>query len=153
MLAVPQESRQGELPKYVRGTAGFLRVSLAMFSAGLATFTTLYCAQALLPALAAQYRLSPATASLTVSVATAGLAIGVIPLTALSEAIGRTPMMTASVRLSFVTTIQRPYAKSPMERGFGCCFSPRRCSITKKSTPSIVGAVSSHSGSAAGIAR
>jgi YNFM family putative membrane transporter len=86
-----------EAPRHTRGTRGFARVSLAMFSAGLATFTTLYCAQALLPALAAQYRLSPATASLAVSVATAGLAIGVIPLTALSEAIGRTSMMTASL--------------------------------------------------------
>lgn len=68
-----------------------------MFCAGLATFTTLYCAQAVLPALAEQFRLSPATASLAISVATAALAIGVIPLTALSEAVGRTPMMTVSL--------------------------------------------------------
>jgi YNFM family putative membrane transporter len=68
-----------------------------MFCAGLATFTTLYCVQALLPALADRFQLTPATASLAVSVGTAGLAIGVIPLTALSEAIGRTSMMTASL--------------------------------------------------------
>src|ERR1700761_3174133 len=71
-----------------------------MFAAGLATFTTLYCVQALLPALADQFQLSPASASLAVSVATAGLAIGVIPLTALSEAVGRTTMMTASLFIS-----------------------------------------------------
>lgn len=68
-----------------------------MFCAGLATFTTLYCAQAVLPALADQFRLSPATVSLAISVGTAALAIGVIPLTALSEAVGRTPMMTVSL--------------------------------------------------------
>jgi YNFM family putative membrane transporter len=84
-------------PRHRRGTRGFLRISLAMFSAGLATFTTLYAVQALLPALADQFHLSPATASLGVSVATGALAIGVIPLTALSEAVGRTPMMTVSL--------------------------------------------------------
>lgn len=80
-----------------RGTPEFLRISLAMCGAGLATFTTLYCVQALLPQLAGRFHLTPATASLAVSVATAGLAIGVIPLTALSESVGRTPMMTASL--------------------------------------------------------
>jgi MFS transporter, YNFM family, putative membrane transport protein len=92
-----REAGQSSRPRHSRGTPGFARISLAMFSAGLATFTTLYCVQALLPALADQFRLSPASASLAVSVATAGLAIGVIPLTALSEAIGRTPMMTVSL--------------------------------------------------------
>jgi YNFM family putative membrane transporter len=96
-LHVPHETPLVDVPRHGRGTPGFVRVSVAMFCAGLATFTTLYCVQALLPALATQFRLSPATASLAVSVGTAGLAIGVIPLTALSEAIGRTPMMTASL--------------------------------------------------------
>lgn len=80
-----------------RGSAGFRRVSLALFSAGLATFTALYCVQALLPQLAAEFQLSPATASLAVSVGTGALALGIIPLTALSEALGRTPVMTASL--------------------------------------------------------
>ncbi len=84
-------------PRHRRGTRGFVRISLAMFSAGLATFTTLYAVQALLPALADQFHLSPASASLSVSVATGALAIGMIPLTALSEAVGRTPMMTVSL--------------------------------------------------------
>jgi MFS transporter, YNFM family, putative membrane transport protein len=83
--------------RHTRGTPGFRRISLALFCAGLATFTTLYCVQALLPALAGSFALNPASASLAVSVATFGLAIGVVPLTALSEAIGRTPMMTASL--------------------------------------------------------
>jgi YNFM family putative membrane transporter len=76
-----------------------------MFSAGLATFTTLYCVQALLPALATQYRLTPAEASLAVSVSTAALAVGVIPLTALSEAVGRTRVMTAALFTSAVLGI------------------------------------------------
>jgi YNFM family putative membrane transporter len=97
MAAELDASAAAAPPRHRRGTRGFLRISLAMFSAGLATFTTLYAVQALLPALADQFHLSPATASLSVSVATAALAIGVIPLTALSEAVGRTPMMTVSL--------------------------------------------------------
>ena len=104
-LRVPADSRSAFPPRHTRGTPGFLRISLAMFSAGLATFTTLYCVQALLPALADRFALSPATASLAISVSTAGLAIGVIPLTALSEAVGRVPMMTASLFTSAVLGI------------------------------------------------
>lgn len=92
-----QAAVAAEPGRHRRGGAGFRRITAALFAAGLATFTTLYCVQALLPALAGQFHLSPATASLAVSVATAGLAVGVLPLTALSEAVGRTPVMTASL--------------------------------------------------------
>lgn len=105
MAAELRVSPSYEHLRHRRGTPGFTRISLAMFSAGLATFTTLYCVQALLPALATRFTLTPATASLAVSVATAGLAVGVIPLTALSEAIGRTRMMTASLFVSAVLGI------------------------------------------------
>jgi YNFM family putative membrane transporter len=104
-LRVTAEPDSALPPRHTRGTPAFLRISLAMFSAGLATFTTLYCVQALLPALAGRFALSPATASLAISVSTAALAIGVIPLTALSEAVGRTPMMTASLFSSSVLGI------------------------------------------------
>ncbi|HEX3780465.1 MAG TPA: MFS transporter [Pseudonocardiaceae bacterium] len=83
--------------RHQRSSPGFRRITLALFAAGLATFTALYCVQALLPSLATQFHLAPATASLVVSVSTAALAVGVIPLTALSEALGRTPVMTVSL--------------------------------------------------------
>ncbi|MEW2508172.1 MFS transporter [Amycolatopsis sp. NPDC047767] len=88
---------QTEILRHLRGTPGFRRITLALFASGLATFTTLYCVQALLPALSTEFRLSPAEASLTVSFGTAGLAVGVIPLTALSGVVGRTPVMTTSL--------------------------------------------------------
>ena len=68
-----------------------------MFAAGFATFATLYGIQALLPALADGFRLSPASAGLAVSVATAALAVSVVPLSTLSDIVGRTPVMTASL--------------------------------------------------------
>lgn len=83
--------------RHLRGTPGFRRITLALFAAGLATFTTLYCVQALLPALSSEFALTPAESSLAVSLGTGGLAVGVIPLTAVSNVIGRTPMMTASL--------------------------------------------------------
>ncbi|HVV12601.1 MFS transporter [Amycolatopsis sp.] len=83
--------------RHLRGTPGFRRITLALFASGLATFTTLYCVQALLPALSTQFGLTPAESSLAVALGTGGLAVGVIPLTALSGVVGRTPMMTASL--------------------------------------------------------
>jgi YNFM family putative membrane transporter len=86
-----------DLDRHERSSPGFRRITLALFAAGLATFTALYCVQALLPALATDFHLGPASASLVVSVSTAALAIGVIPLTVLSEALGRTPVMATSL--------------------------------------------------------
>ena len=83
--------------RHRRGTPGFRKITVALFSGGLATFTALYGIQALLPSLSTAFHLSPAAASLAVSVATGAMAIGVLPLTALSETLGRTSMMTGSL--------------------------------------------------------
>jgi YNFM family putative membrane transporter len=83
--------------RHRRGSAGFRRINVALFCAGLATFGTLYAVQGLLPSLSAAFHLSPAAASLAVSVATGALAVGVLPLTALSETLGRTPVMAVSL--------------------------------------------------------
>lgn len=103
---------QPETLRHVRGTPGFRRITLALFASGLATFTTLYCVQALLPALTIAFRLTPAESSLAVSVGTAGLAVGVIPLTALSGVVGRTPMMTASLFTAAVLGIAQAVSPS-----------------------------------------
>jgi YNFM family putative membrane transporter len=91
--AVPPTADLRHLP----GSRGLRHAQLALFGAGLATFLLLYSTQALLPALSASLRLTPAQASLTVSAATIGLALAVIPASALSERYGRTAVMTGSV--------------------------------------------------------
>jgi len=98
--------------RHLHGTSGFRRITLALFASGLATFTTLYCVQALLPALSTQFRLTPAASSLAVSLGTAGLAVGVIPLTALSGVVGRTSMMTASLFAAAVLGIAQAFSPS-----------------------------------------
>ncbi|GAA3519668.1 MFS transporter [Actinocatenispora rupis] len=95
-----------------RGSTGFRRITLALFAAGLATFTLLYCAQALLPAISGTYRLDPARASLAVSVATGGLAISIIPLSALSNTVGRIRMMTVSLLVAGVLGLAAAFAPS-----------------------------------------
>lgn len=91
--------------KIQRGTPGFRRLVLALFAASVATFGTLFAPQPLLPLLSAEFAVSPATASLVVSATTATMAAAVLPLSSLSEAVGRTPVMTAAVLVTAVLAV------------------------------------------------
>ena len=82
--------------RYRRGSPELRRVNLALFVAGLTTFMSLYCTQALLPVLSRSFAVSPTTASLLVSMATGTLALAVIPVSSLSERFGRTRVMLVS---------------------------------------------------------
>ncbi len=88
------------------------RVKLAVAAAGISSFALLYAPQPVLPQLAAQYQLDPGSASLAVSVATGALAIAVLPIAALSEIVGRRPIIVASVTLSVVLGLLMPFAPS-----------------------------------------
>lgn len=75
-----------------RGTSPFMRVTLALFSAGLATFALLYCVQPILPVLSHEFGVSPGQAAvISLSISTAMLAIGLLFTGPLSDAIGRKP--------------------------------------------------------------
>jgi YNFM family putative membrane transporter len=89
-------SAVGEARQLRHGDPGMRRVRLGLFAAALATFALLYAPQPLLPQLAGQFRVSPATASLAMSVATFTLAAAVIPVSSLSEVFGRHRVMTIS---------------------------------------------------------
>lgn len=86
------------------------RVKLAVATAGISSFALLYAPQPVLPQLAGQYHLDPGSASLAVSVATGALAISVLPIAALSEIIGRRPVIIASVSLSVLLGLLLPFA-------------------------------------------
>lgn len=90
------------------GTAGYRRLTGALFAAGLATFAALYGTQAVLPALSADLGVSPAAAALTVSVTTGMLALSIIPASALSERFGRTPVMLVSATATTVIGLLLP---------------------------------------------
>ncbi|MES4901134.1 MULTISPECIES: MFS transporter [unclassified Streptomyces] len=92
------------------GDPGFVRMRLALFAAGLATFALLFSTQALLPAISADLHVQPDQASWTVSAATLALALAVLPLSALSERFGRRAMMTGSLAVAVAVGLAVPFA-------------------------------------------
>ncbi len=88
-----------------RGTPQFMRVTLALFSAGLATFALLYCVQPILPVLSHEFGVSPASSSISLSISTGMLAIGLLFTGPLSDAIGRKQVMVTALMLASVCTL------------------------------------------------
>ncbi|MBO1074356.1 MFS transporter [Roseomonas marmotae] len=88
-----------------RGTPAFLRTNLAFLCAGIATFALLYCVQPLMPVFTAEFGVSPAASSLSLSLATASMAVCMLVASAISEAVGRKPVMLVSVFASAAITI------------------------------------------------
>jgi YNFM family putative membrane transporter len=90
---------------YLPGEAGYRRLSVALFAAGLATFAMLYSTQALLPELARVFRVSPSQSAFSVSVATLGLGVALLGAGAVSEVVGRTKVMRWSVAAAAVMAV------------------------------------------------
>lgn len=83
----------GHLP----GSRDYRRLLVALFFAGIATFAQLYSPQAVLPLIARDAGVSPATAALSVSLCTVGLAAAVIPWSFVADRIGRVPAMAIGI--------------------------------------------------------
>jgi YNFM family putative membrane transporter len=92
-----------------RGTREYLRVSVALFLAGFATFSLLYCVQPLLPELARTFAVSPAQSALALSVSTASLAVSIVLAGALSEGLGRRRLMFISMALAALCNLVASY--------------------------------------------
>lgn len=99
------DQRRSRSPYITRGTRTFLQVTLALFSAGLATFAQLYCVQPILPMLSHQFDVTPAMSSVSLSISTACMAIGLLITGPISDAIGRKPMMVGALVLAAVCTV------------------------------------------------
>ena len=84
------------------GEAGFRRIAVALFGAGLATFALLYSTQPLLPALARAFGVTAGQSALTVSACTVGLGLALLVAGPVSEVVGRTRLMHASLYASAV---------------------------------------------------
>ena len=93
-----------------RGTPAFRRTNLAMFAAGFATFALMYCVQPLLPSFSREFQVSPVQASLALSLTTFTLALSLLVISAISETIGRKPVMVASLLATAVLTIASAFA-------------------------------------------
>jgi len=104
------DTKRAAVPFIERGTPDFVRTCVALFCAGIATFTLLYCAQPLLPIFSREFGLSAASASLAVSLPSIALAFGTLVASALSESLGRKPLMVGSVFGSAALTFVSAFA-------------------------------------------
>ncbi|WP_325048557.1 MFS transporter [Galactobacter valiniphilus] len=93
-----------------RGSAGYRRMILALFAAGVATFSQLYSVQGVLPELAADQRVSESTAALAVSMSTLGLTAAVIPWSILADRRGRRATMRVSLTAAVILGLLVPFA-------------------------------------------
>lgn len=82
------------------GSPVYRRISLALFLAGFATFSLLYCVQPVLPEFAAHFGLGAAGSSLALSVSTGCLAAAIFVAGALSEGRDKRRLMFASMALA-----------------------------------------------------
>lgn len=97
--------RLNKRPYIQRSTPEFIRVTLAFFTAGLATFALLYCVQPILPLLSQDFTVSPASSSLSLSASTGMLALGLMFTGPLSDAIGRKSVMVVALMLAAICTL------------------------------------------------
>ena len=97
---------------YRAGTAGYRRVMVAMFAAGMATFVLLYDIQALLPELVKAYDVSPARGTLALSLTTASLAVALLVAGPLSEVVGRTRLIHVALWSSAAVAVATALAPS-----------------------------------------
>lgn len=89
----------------LRGSATYRRITLALFLAGFATFSLLYCAQPLLPLFAHHFRITPAASSLALSLTTGALACAIMLAAMISENVGRRGLMFTSMTAAAVMNI------------------------------------------------
>lgn len=87
------------------GTSAYRRANGALFIAGFVTFSTLYDFQPLLPVLAREFAVMPATASLALSAATFALAVTLPAAGSLSDALGRRRLMGTAVLATAVLAL------------------------------------------------
>lgn len=88
-----------------QGTSEYRRACFALFLAGFASFSLIYCVQPLLPEFAKSYAVSPAESSLALSLTTALLAFSILLASAFSQAMGRRGLMFGSMALAAALNI------------------------------------------------
>ena len=94
----------------MHGSRGYRRMILALFAAGVATFSQLYSVQGVLPELARDLGISQPQAALAVSAATLGLACSVLVWSLLADRMGRLRTMTIAVVCAVVLGLAVPFS-------------------------------------------
>jgi YNFM family putative membrane transporter len=87
------------------GSAEYRKAEWALFCAGFASYSQIYCVQPLLPAFVETFGVSPAESSLALSLTTGLLAISIVLAGAFSQALGRRGLMFCSILLASISSI------------------------------------------------
>jgi YNFM family putative membrane transporter len=91
-------------------SAAYRRISAAMFLAGFATFSLVYCVQPLLPAFTRDFHIGPAESSLALSLTTGALAAAIVCAAPGSEVLGRRGVMFGSMCAAAILNITSAFA-------------------------------------------
>lgn len=97
-------------PRIAVGSAAFKRTNRAMFFGGFATFALLYCVQPLMPLLSHEFALTAAQSSMVLSISTAALALSLLASSAISERLGRKPLMVGAMAVAAIMTLLCAFA-------------------------------------------
>ncbi len=90
--------RDGDEADYLTaGSAAYRSASRILFVAGFSTFATLYCVQPLMPDFVREFGVTPAESSLALSLTTGSLAAMLLIAGAVSDGVGRKPIMAVSL--------------------------------------------------------
>ena len=95
---------------YRPGDAAYRRVTVALFAAGVTTFALLYSPQAVLPELAEDFGMPVSATTLSISVTTLAMAVALLAVGPVTERVGRTPIIRASVVVTSVVGIAHSLA-------------------------------------------
>jgi YNFM family putative membrane transporter len=93
-----------------RRDPAFVRIVVAFFLGGFATFALLYCVQPLLPVFAQEFSLTPAGASFSLSFPTLVMAPALIVAGSVSDVWGRKRVMVISITAAALTTVAASFA-------------------------------------------
>jgi MFS transporter, YNFM family, putative membrane transport protein len=105
------EGWAGELSVTWRiSSSAYHRISAAMFLAGFATFSLIYCVQPLLPAFARDFHIGPAESSLALSATTGALAAALLCAAPGSEVLGRRGLMFGSMCAAAILNVTDAFA-------------------------------------------
>lgn len=92
------------------GSRGYKRMILALFAAGVATFSQLYSVQGVLPELSRDLGIGEAQAALAVSAATLGLACSVLVWSVLADRLGRLRTMNIAIIAAVLLGLAVPFS-------------------------------------------
>lgn len=98
------------IPRIALGSPEFKRSNRAMFFGGFSAFALLYCVQPLMPLLSHEFALSAAQSSMVLSTSTGALALSLVVSSAVSERLGRKPLMVAAMAIAAVMTLLCAFA-------------------------------------------